>query len=87
MSFTVCIYIYIYIYIYIFIIPKCDTAPVVNNLMQVISKPLRTGPRTTHLCGTGVERVVWQRELPERHLTEMTGEWRSENLTNFEVLV
>ena len=45
------------------------------------------GGRITQVCDTAVQRVIWQRELPERHLTEMTGEWRSENLTNFEVLV
>ena len=55
--------------------------------MQVISASLRTGGRTTHLCNTEIERVVQRRELPEHHLTEMTGEWRSENLTNFDVLV
>ena len=37
--------------------------PVVNSLMQAISASWRTGGRTTHLCGTGIERVVWQREL------------------------
>ena len=55
--------------------------------MQAISASLRTGGCTTHLCNTEIERVVQRRELPERHLTEMTGEWRSENLTNFEVLM
>ena len=33
-----------------------------NHLMQVISASLRTGGRTTQVCGTQIERVARRRE-------------------------
>ena len=50
------------LYLQHFIIPYCDTAPVHSSLIQAISASWRTGGRTTHLCGTGIERVVRRRE-------------------------
>ena len=53
----------------------------------MISASLHTGGRTTQVWNTAFERVIRQRELPERHLTENNGDGRSENLTNFEVFL
>ena len=52
--------------------------------MQVISTSLHTARRTTQVCNTEIERGRNERQ---RHLTENNGHGRSENLTNFDVLV
>ena len=42
----------------IFIIPKCDTAPVVNSLMEQLLRLFGTSQRITHLCDMAAECVV-----------------------------